>query len=151
MDTAWIQVFVLTLSECVAPAGKTICQERDIQMQFLDRASCEVALERMLWLAEGTSDVIVNRAKSGCSASAVEQTVYESMDDIKGTVVADTEWTAAPTQAQQAPDYSQKAHNERLAVLQTCDDTGGRAPCKIGEIIIEGATEQNGEVWRRTP
>ena len=37
MDTAWIQVFVLTLSECVAPAGKAVCQEREFDLQFLTK------------------------------------------------------------------------------------------------------------------
>ena len=32
MDTAWIQVFVLTLAECAAPAGKTVCQEREFDL-----------------------------------------------------------------------------------------------------------------------
>jgi hypothetical protein len=40
MDTAWIQVFVLTLSECVAPAGKTVCQEQSFELQFLTEADC---------------------------------------------------------------------------------------------------------------
>ena len=50
MDTTWIQVFVLTLSECVAPAGKTACQDHEIEMQFLSRAECEVALQELVTL-----------------------------------------------------------------------------------------------------
>ena len=42
MDTAWIQVFVLTLSECVAPAGKTICQEQAFELDY--------GLNPRLWL-----------------------------------------------------------------------------------------------------
>jgi len=50
MDTAWIQVFVLTLSECVAPAGKTVCHEHEFELQFLTRADCEVALQQLVSL-----------------------------------------------------------------------------------------------------
>ena len=48
MDTAWIQVFVLTMSECVAPAGKTVCQEQDVELQFLTQADCQAATEGLL-------------------------------------------------------------------------------------------------------
>ena len=41
METAWIQVFLLTMSECVAPAGKTVCQEQDVELQFLTQADCQ--------------------------------------------------------------------------------------------------------------
>ena len=48
MDTAWIQVFVLTLTECVAPAGKTVCQERELELQFLTESDCKAALEQLV-------------------------------------------------------------------------------------------------------
>ena len=39
---------------------------------------------------------------------------------------------------------------ERLARIKTCEETGGEAPCKIGEIILEAESESaTGEVWRR--
>ena len=41
------------------------------------------------------------------------------------------------------------AHEDRLADLKTCEETGGVAPCKIGEIIIEGARGEPVDVWRR--
>ena len=148
MDTAWIQVFVLTLSECVAPAGKTICQEREVEMQFVDRGTCEQALERIVWLAEGASDVIINREKSGCSVSAVERPVYDSLEAVAEQAADTGEWKP-PASAARPQDFTQKAHNERLAGMQTCEDSGGETPCKIGDIIIEGATERNAEVWRR--
>ena len=42
MDTAWIPIFILTFAECVAPAGKTVCQEQEFQLQFLtaQRRAC---------------------------------------------------------------------------------------------------------------
>ena len=150
METAWIQVFVLTLTECVAPAGKTICQEREFEMQFVDRGNCELALEQMIWLAEGASDVIINREKSGCSISAVERPVYGSLEEVAEKYASSGDWKA-PASGDKAQDFTQKAHKERLAVLQTCEESCGETPCKIGEIIIEGATEQSADVdvWRR--
>ena len=52
MDTAWIQVFVLTLTECVAPAGKTVCQERELELQFLTESDCKAALEQLVQAAD---------------------------------------------------------------------------------------------------
>ena len=150
MDTAWIEVFVLTLSQCIAPAGKTICQEREVEMQFVERAACELALEQMLWLADGASDVIVNRDKSRCAASAVERPVFGSADDIQSRVTDSMAWQQ-PDSGDRSEDFTQKAHKERLAALQSCEDSQGVAPCKVGEIIIEGATEQRSDVWRLNP
>lgn len=150
MDTAWIEVFVLTLSQCIAPSGKTICQEREFEMQFVERAACEMAMEQMLWLADGTDDVIVNRDKTRCVASAVERPVFGSLDDVKGQTAESSAWRA-PEGAEKAEDFTQKAHKERLAALQSCEDSGGVAPCKVGEIIIEGATEQRADIWRLNP
>ena len=147
MDTAWIQVFVLTLAECVAPAGKTVCQEREVQMQFVDRAACEQAMEQMLWLAEGASDVIIDRENTRCAASAVERPVFASLEDVRNQVSDSAGWEA-PVADNAAADNTQQAHSERLASLQTCEDSRGVTPCKVGEIIIEGATEQRPEVWR---
>lgn len=147
METAWIQVFVLTLAECVAPAGKTICQERELEIAFMDRTACEQAMEQMLWLAEGTSDVIINRDKTRCAASAVERPVFASVDEVRNQHGDANTWQAPSTSAQ-GTDSSQQAHQERLANLQSCEDTRGVTPCKVGEIIIEGATEQRSEVWR---
>ena len=48
METAWIQVFVLTLTQCIAPAGKMVCEEESVQFQFADQVHCEVALAQML-------------------------------------------------------------------------------------------------------
>jgi hypothetical protein len=48
------------------------------------------------------------------------------------------------------PDFTQVAHNERLASLKSCEETNGVAPCKIGDIILEAPAEDDRlEVWRR--
>ena len=72
MDPAWIQVFVLTLAECVAPAGKTVCQEREFDLQFLTRADCEFALEQLVSLKDDSASVIIYRDKSSCAPSRKE-------------------------------------------------------------------------------
>ena len=147
MDTAWIQVFVLTLSECVAPAGKTICQEQAFELEFLTRADCEVALEQLLTLKDAAEDVIVNPDRSACAPAARERPVFASVDDMRG---ASSEGAALRVleDGKTEPSATLVAHQERLDSLKTCEDTKGVAPCKVGEIIIENATEEETEVWK---
>lgn len=145
MDTTWIQVFVLTLSECVAPAGKTACQENEIEMQFLSKAECEVALQELVSLKDQFENVIVNRQKSGCSVSARESTAYASLEDAKAASDKN-EWRDTEPEESAA---SLVPHNERLKKLRSCDDTFGVAPCKSGSIIVESAVSgREVEVWR---
>jgi hypothetical protein len=147
MDTAWIQVFVLTLSECVAPAGKTVCQERDFELQFLTRNDCEVALSQFIDLKEAADTVIVNRAASGCAPSARELETYATLEDITAALGASTGWRSPDPEAVRE-DAVRAAHEARLAELGTCEETGGVAPCKIGEIIVEAVSGDPVEVWR---
>lgn len=148
MDIAWIQVFVLTLSECVAPAGKTICQEREFELQFVNQADCELALEQLVSLKSESESVIVNADQSSCAPSARRQEVFASVEAINDAN-RETDGWQAPAIDESKPGPSKMAHQERLANLPTCEDSGGVAPCKIGEIIIEGASEQKDKVWRR--
>ncbi len=147
MDVAWIQVFVLTLSECVAPAGKTVCQEQTLQMQFLTQAECEVALEEMISLKDQFDNVIVNRQKSGCVASARQAETFASIDDAK-SAAGNEDWVA-PDASNSATPPTRASHDQRLASLKSCDEVRGVAPCKIGDIIIEGASSGRPvDVWR---
>ena len=148
MDTAWIQVFVLTLAECVAPAGKTVCQEHQLELQFANRADCEVALEQLIALKTESDSVIVNAERSRCAPSAVQQQVFTSLDAINKANEDTADWRAPEIEKSQ-PGRSRMAHQQRLDSLKSCDDTRGVAPCKIGEIIVEGATQRSVEVWRR--
>lgn len=147
MDVAWIQVFVLTLSECVAPAGKTICQEREFELQFLNQADCEFALVQLVALKSESESVIVNAERSSCAPSARQQEVFASVDGINDAN-RETDGWQAPAIDKTQPAPSKVAHQQRLANLQSCEDTGGVAPCKIGEIIIEDASERDVDVWR---
>ena len=148
MDTAWIQVFVLTLAECVAPAGKTVCQEHELELQFANLADCEIALEQLVVLKSESDSVIVNAERSSCAPSAIEKQVYASLDAINKANENTDDWRAPDIEKSQ-PGRSRVVHQQRLDSLKSCDDTRGVAPCKIGEIIIEGATERSVEVWRR--
>lgn len=145
MDPAWIQVFVLTLSECVAPAGKTVCQENEIEMQFLSEVECQVALEQLVSLKDQFENTIVNRQKSGCAASARQTDVYASLEDAQAA-------SDAPNWRNPDADIESPAaitHDDRLQQLQTCEETRGVAPCKSGDIIIEGAVSgRKVEIWR---
>ena len=145
MDPAWIQVFVLTLSECVAPAGKTVCQENEIEMQFLSQAECQAALEQLITLKDQFENTIVNRQKSGCAATARQTDVYASLEDAKAA--SDAPNWRNPRADEKSPAAT--THYERLQQLPTCEESHGIAPCKSGDIIIEGAVSgRKVEVWR---
>jgi hypothetical protein len=145
MDTTWIQVFVLTLSECVAPAGKTVCQENEIEMQFLSKAECEVALQELVSLKDQFDNVIVNRQKSGCSVSARESKSFASLEDAKAASNSEDWREVAPQQTA----ASLIPHSERLQKLQSCEDSLWMAPCKNGDIIVESTIGgREVEVWR---
>ena len=149
METAWIQIFLLTLTECVAPAGKTVCQESQFELQFLSRAECEVALEQLLSLKEASETVIVDKEKSVCTPTARQQDVYASLPQLVESI-DDLQGFEAPNVQQAAPGATGKRHQARLDNLKTCEESKGVAPCKIGEIIIEDATKGEAvEVWRR--
>jgi hypothetical protein len=149
LDTAWIQVFVLTFAECVAPAGKTVCQQNDFEMTFVSRSDCEIALQQLMNAKDALPTVIVNKAASKCVATALEQEIFASPYDVAGTVTDDTAWRA-PDTGEAASTSSSKQHQSRLQSLPTCEASKGVAPCKIGEIIIEDETgSEPVELWRR--
>jgi len=151
MDIGWIQVFVLTLSECVAPAGKTICQQQEFDLQFLTRADCEYALEQLLTLKDESSNVIVNRSKSSCIASARESTIFSTVDDVNKATSGDDGWKA-PDSADETTAASVVSHQDRLEALPNCEDFDGEGACKMGGIIVEVANQgEPVEVWRRDP
>jgi hypothetical protein len=146
MDIAWIQVFVLTLAECVAPAGKSICQEQEFQLQFLTKADCEIALDQLVSLKEESENVIVNPNRSNCAPAARQSDVFESLEAINKAF--DANWEA-PQAGEAEPSARQMSHKGRLEALKTCEETEGIAPCKIGDIIMEGVDGDSVEVWRR--
>ena len=149
MDTAWIQVFVLTLAECIAPAGKTVCQEREFDLQFLTRADCEYALEQLVSLKDESASVIVNKSKSRCAVSARQSPVFANIDEVSSANADKAAWQDPGTE-EATPSATRVSYEGRLEELKTCEETEGVAPCKVGGIIIEDATQgETVEVWRR--
>lgn len=157
MDTGWIQVFVLTLAECVAPAGKTVCQEQEVQYQFVDRQECETVLQQLIDYSAAAENVIVNAQRSSCLPTVVEQTVYASVAEANEEL-SDTEGWGRLESTQQAREdeaagegdgETAAAHQQRLASLPACEDVNRRPPCKVGQIIVEAESGTELEVWRR--
>lgn len=148
METAWIQVFILSLTQCVAPLGKMVCQEETVEYRFASQGDCDRALGQMLDYAERADNVLVNRQKSTCRAAALESKVYASGEEANPARGASEGFVLIEGKEPPA-DFMQVAHQERLGNLQECEQTGGAAPCKIGQIIIEPASEKRLEVWKR--
>ncbi len=149
METAWIQVFILTLTQCIAPEGKMVCQEEVVEYQFADQVECEVALYQMFDVAARVDDVIVNREGSYCRAAAKEIRIYASANDAVPQSEGGDDVEMLPIKEPRL-DFTQTAHIERLQSIPNCTDVANVPPCKIGEIIIESDTEpENIEIWRR--
>lgn len=149
METAWIQVFILMLAECVAPAGKTVCQERQLELEFLTRASCESALEQLVELKSASENVIVHADRSRCAPSARERQVFATPEAAREALGDAPGWRAPETGGEDGVLPSRARHQERLASLPTCESTGGEPPCKVGQIIVESTDEAPVEVWKR--
>jgi len=147
MATAWIQVFILTFAECVAPAGKTVCQEQQFELQFLSRADCEYALLQLITMKDEADHVIVNRQKSGCVPSAAESEIHASLDAINEAHKDTANWRM-PGENDARRTLANKDHQARLDALMSCEETSNVAPCKIGDIIIEDVTDGSVEVWK---
>ncbi len=148
MDAAWIPIFVLTLAECIAPAGKTVCQEHEFELTFLSQSDCEIALEQLVTLKDAAENVIVDKSKSGCVPSARQQGVFSSLAEVAESVEDKSNWRPPDSQGSSS-ESTRNQHKARLESLPTCEESKGVAPCKVGEIIIEDATVgEPVEVWR---
>lgn len=149
METAWIQVFVLTLSQCIAPAGKMVCQEETVEYHFINEDDCARALVQLVDLAARADNVIVDRQRSNCKPAAKESVVFADADNAKSSFANSGDFVIIDGETPD-PDFTQSAHAERLANTRTCEETNGVAPCKIGEIILEAASESDrNQVWIR--
>lgn len=148
MDAAWIKVVVLTLAECVAPEGKTVCQQQEVQYHFVDEAECQKVLEQLIDYRDRFENVIVNRADSGCRAAAKNMQVFESGSDADPDFV-DADVDGIASAKPKAKDFMQERHDLRLQSLPVCDDRQLVTPCRRGEIIIESVSENKTDVWRR--
>jgi hypothetical protein len=148
MDTAWIQVFVLSLSECAAPAGKTVCQEQEINYQFFDKAECEEVLEQLIAHKDRADNIIVHADQSRCLPTVRQATTYESVREASEQLSEMEDWGTIPVE-QDGPKVTSEAHQSRLEQLPTCDDSYSVTPCKTGQIIVESDGSERVPVWRR--
>ncbi len=149
MESAWIKVFVLTLTQCMAPAGKMVCQMETVQYQFVAEDDCNRALVQMIDVAAGAENVIVSRDNSHCRPAAIEGEVFSSVDEANA-FFAGTEGWGVLTGDEQPADFTQTAHQDRLKNLHECADVADVPPCRIGEIIIEAAGDsKRTEVWQQ--
>jgi hypothetical protein len=149
METAWIQVFILTLSQCIAPAGKMVCQEEVVEYHFTSEEDCANALVQLVDLAARADNILVDRQRSNCHPAAKESVVFADSEEARASLANSEDFVLIDGKAP-PPDFTQVAHNERLASLKSCEETNGVAPCKIGDIILEAPAEDDRlEVWRR--
>lgn len=148
MDIAWIQVFVLSLSECVAPAGKTVCQEQQLELEFARLEDCETALEQFVELKEASATVIVDADSAHCVATARKVEVFPSLAAVAAANEDRENWVT-PDLSKAEADFQQAAHQERLEQMPECSDSASVYPCRQGLIIVEEAPSREVEVWRR--
>ena len=149
METAWIQVFVLTLTQCLAPAGKMVCQEETVEYYFSSEDDCARALVQMVDLAARADNILVDRQRSDCKPGVKQTQVFASGDDARASMTGGANVLLIDDEVP-PPDFLQSAHNDRLKNMRSCDESDGVAPCKIGDIIIEAATESpKSQVWQQ--
>ena len=147
MDAAWIKVIVLTLAECVAPEGKTVCQEQEVQYYFFDEVECQKVLEQLIDYRDGFDNVIVNKEDSSCLPAAKNSQVFRSWSEADRFFAGTEGWGILYDEP--APkDFWQDRHDKRLQDLLVCDGENLITPCRRGDIIIEGVTENETEVWK---
>ncbi|MEM8814591.1 MAG: hypothetical protein AAFX56_09060 [Pseudomonadota bacterium] len=147
MDVSWIQVFVLTVSECVAPAGKTICQQQEFELTFLTEADCAVAREQFIALKEASESVIVNADATRCVATARQRESFPSLAAVNAASAGRDDYRP-PSRSQAEADSLELAHQQRLERIPECQDGREAYPCRKGKIIIEAPAPNDVEIWR---
>ena len=149
MNIAWIKVVVLTLAECVAPEGKTVCQEQQVQYYFFDEVECQKVLEQLMDYRDGFENVIVNKEDSSCLPAAKDLQVFASRS-AADDYFAEMGGLGVLSDEPAKKDFMRERHDLRLESLHVCDDDKLVTPCRRGDIIIESMTGNRMEVWKRT-
>ena len=150
MDMSWIQVFVLTVSECVAPAGKTVCQQQEFELTFLTEADCAVAREQFVTLKEASESVIVNADATRCVATARQRESFPTLAAVNAASAGRDDYQP-PSEEQARADFLEAAHEERLSAVPECEEGKDVYPCRKGSIIIEEPASKTVEIWRQDP
>jgi len=148
MDIAWIKVVVLTLAECVAPEGKTVCQEQQVQYYFVDEVECQKVLEQLIDYRDGFENVIVSKDNSSCQPAAKNLQAFASKSKAD-EYFAEMGGLGVISDDSSMKDFLQERHDLRLESLHVCDDSKLVTPCRRGDIIIEGMAGNETEVWRQ--
>ncbi len=149
MNIAWIKVVVLTLAECVAPEGKTVCQEQQVEYYFFDEVECQKVLEQLMDYRDGFENVIVNKEDSSCLPAAKDLQVFASRS-AADDYFAEMGGLGVLSDEPAKKDFMRERHDLRLESLHVCDDDKLVTPCRRGDIIIESMTGNKMEVWQRT-
>lgn len=149
MGTAWIKVVVLTLAECVAPEGKTVCQEQQVHYYFFDEAECQKVLEQLIDYRDGFDNVIVNKENSSCLPAAKNWQVFNSRTEVD-RFFANTEGLGVLSDEPTPRDSMRERHYKRLQEMPVCDDEKLVTPCRRGDIIVESVSENKTDVWKKS-
>ncbi len=149
MDIALIKVVVLTLAECVAPEGKTVCQEQQVQYYFFDEVECQKVLEQLMDYRDGFENVIVNKENSSCLPAAKDLPGFVSRS-AADDYFAEMGGLGVISDEPAKKDFLRERHDLRLESLHVCDDDKLITPCRRGDIIVESMTGNKTEVWKRT-
>jgi len=103
----------------------------------------------MIDVAAGAENVIVSRDNSHCRAAAIEGDIFSGVDEANAFFAGNEGW-GVRTGDEPAADFTQSAHQDRLKNTHECAEVANVAPCRVGEIIIEAATEsKKTEVWQQ--
>ena len=79
----YIFVFVLTISYCQAPDGKTVCEQDTLRYNFTQATHCIEVRNNLVYFLDTYDNVIVYREKSKCHVEA---------EPVVTTPDADTDW-----------------------------------------------------------
>jgi hypothetical protein len=147
MDTAWIQVFVLTISECVAPAGKTVCKDQVSEIDFLSRADCESAMVEIVDAKSANERVILNVDQTMCTSTARKREAWASLEAISEALAGSQDFEP-PDMDEAESDFARADYEKRISEVPDCTADALVYPCRQGPIIVEGPPSREVEVWR---
>lgn len=69
---AYYPIFVLLLSLCEAPAGKTVCEKATLTFRFANALDCWIARADLINYYDTWPNVIIDRAATTCELEIAE-------------------------------------------------------------------------------
>lgn len=88
----YIIVYVLTLSLCVAPEGKTACEPFNSSISFLTAQDCVDSRANAFLLYEHQPSAILDKSKTQCEPIVVSLNDLRTYDDISKAKQIGDEW-----------------------------------------------------------